>query len=841
MNPDIQQTIQFKQSPGQFVISWRFNEVMRATGRLVSYLIIGLSILLLIGHVVFEMNAGRIPVITLLNGEPLSRLVWFSIILDLGAAYILAEVRRRQDYASTDDVFNFMDHNSRLFFVSALTKSWESKQQLGIDFTLLCMLQENYFLNLLDKLETGQDKLDQAMANFQPCSATPLSGVSFEIDTQMQELMTYSAGRALARGDSCFGLADIFLSMLEKDEQIKHLFEVIDITDERFKVVIEWFSTTDHIRKEYQDLHNQYMHTGPQNKAWTTIPTPTLNQYGQDMTIAVSRGAVPMVTVREKQIQTIVEVLSRSTKSSIILAGEPGVGKSSIVERVALRMLTDDVPEVLKDKRLVKVDVAALHGDKEGFSVAFEQVMNEAERAGNVIVFIPDLQDLATEKSSGLPVVEMLLPILERANMQIIGATTIKQYHEQIEQNSSITDAFEVIEIPEVSEKEAISILEESSLTLAYQHHVQISLKAIEAAVKLSSKYIHDHVLPEKAIDILDEASVMVAEAKRNMVVESDIQAIISRKTNVPVENVGQTEQSVLLNLEERLHARVIGQEEAVVAVSEALRRARAGLSDSNRPIGTFLFVGPTGVGKTELAKALAEAYFHNEETMVRLDMSEYQDESAVSKLIGEAGRDGALTAPVRTHPFTLLLLDEFEKASSSIRNLFLQVFDDGRLTDGQGHVVDFKNCIIIATSNAGSLEIQQAVGAGQRYEQMQQMLIQNILPKIYTPELLNRFDGVIVFKPLSEVNILTIAKLQIDKLVVQTKAASGINLSVTEAAIAELARTGFDPLYGGRPLRRTIQDRLESPLAKKMLGGGLTRGDNLIIDVGDLAVGATK
>jgi len=226
---------------------------------------------------------------------------------------------------------------------------------------------------------------------------------------------------------------------------------------------------------------------------------------------------------------------------------------------------------------------------------------------------------------------------------------------------------------------------------------------------------------------------------------------------------------------------------------------------------------------------------------MVRLDMSEYQDESAVSKLIGEAGHDGALTAPVRTHPFTLLLLDEFEKASGSIRNLFLQVFDDGRLTDGQGHTVDFKNCIIISTSNAGSLDIQQAVSAGQTYEQLQQMLTQNILPKIYTPELLNRFDGVIVFKPLNETNILTIAKLQIDKLIVQTKAASGINLTVTDAAVAELARSGFDPLYGGRPLRRTIQDRLESPLAKKMLGGGLKRGDELTIDIGDLTAATPR
>ena len=352
----------------------------------------------------------------------------------------------------------------------------------------------------------------------------------------------------------------------------------------------------------------------------------------------------------------------------------------------------------------------------------------------------------------------------------------------------------------------------------------------------LSEQYIHDQVLPEKAIDVLDEAVVLASQNKKQTVSEDDIRTIITQRTKVPVATLDQSEQKLLLNLEQELHGRVIGQEEAVTAVSEALRRARAGLQDTNRPIGTFLFVGPTGVGKTELAKALAGTYFKDEQALVRLDMSEFQDASAVSRLVGEGNKEGLLTGPVRNRPFALVLLDEFEKAAQEIRNLFLQVIDDGRITDGAGHVVDFKNCILIATSNAGSLDIQTAVQAGQDYATIKNRLMEQVLPKIYTPELLNRFDGIIVFKSLVEADILQIARLEVAHVIKRLHDNSGIEAEVADDAVSTLAHLGFDPVFGARPLRRVIQEKLEGPLAQKVLAGGLKRGDHLTITQADLA-----
>ncbi len=828
--------IQFKQSPAQFVRAWRTERTLSTVGRIISFGVLALSLITFILQTIQASGNGEFPVLSLWNSEPLTHVTWLLFLADIGALYLLDEIRRREHYSSKDDVFSYLDHASRSFIAQSLGAAAAQGQQLNQLMILQLMMQTSYMRVLLSHLELNVEAVQTSLQGALTPPATPSTAHEAQLSPELQNYLAISATRAIARGDASFGLPDLFLTLLEKEPTVLQFFEPLSITPERFAVVLGWLSTKDHLFQEYHHLKEQRMHTGPKNQAWTSVPTPHLDRFGHDLTISAAYGNVPLISVRDKEVEEAIRVLSRSTKSSLLIVGEPGVGKTAIVERIALRMLGEGVPVALHDKRLVQLDVAALHGSGEGFSAAFEQVLNEAERAGNVILFIPNLQDLATEQSSGVAVAELLLPILERSRMQVIGATTVKEYHEQIEQNASFSKAFGVVEVPEMDEKSAVVVLEEAAMQLEARHHVTISLKAIQAAVSLSAQYIHDRVLPEKAIEVLDESAVMAAAAKRPIVTESDVRTVLSQKTNVPISDVQKGEQDLLLNLETVLKTRVVGQDQAVSAVSQSLRRARAGLSDSNRPIGTFLFVGPTGVGKTELARALSEVYFHGQEAMVRLDMSEFQDERSISRLIGTANTDGLLTAPVRTHPFTLLLLDEFEKGSDSVRNLFLQVFDEGRITDGAGHVIDFKTSIIIATSNAGSLEIQESLRAGATYEQVQQTLVSTILPQIFRPELLNRFDGVIVFKPLSTGEITAIAKLQIQQVIEQTYKTSGVKLQVTDGVIEQLAAAGFDPTLGGRPLRRVIQDKLEAPLANKILAGQARRGQTVTIDVGDLS-----
>ncbi|MFA6082523.1 MAG: ATP-dependent Clp protease ATP-binding subunit [Patescibacteria group bacterium] len=827
--------LQFKQTAAEFVSGWNSSRALAGIGQVIGFGSLLVSMLALALQTYRGWLDGEMPIVSLFGGSALARMMWVLILLDIVAVYLLDEIRRRKTYTSRDDVYNFLDQNSRSFLAQALSVADKNKQKLTVNMALHLMLQSGSMRYYLAKLEIVSDSVYEAVKQQIPLDSVPQSKNAMEMDNTFQQYLLDSANRAAARGDSSFGLPDIFLTILEKDANIAQFFSKIDITPKRFAVVINDSSTRDHLLSTFDQLKQQRMHTGPVNRAWTSTPTPMLNQFGQDLTVTASAGAIPLVTVRQKEVDEAIRVLARATKNSLLLVGEPGAGKATVVDRIAFQMLSGSVPKELQDKRLVQLDAAALHGSPEGFSVAFEQLLAETERSGNVILFIPSLQDLASEQTSGVAVAELLLPLLDRARMQVIGATTIKQYREEIEPNVSFAKAFGVVQINEMSPDQAMTVLEETALELEGQHHVKISLKAIEAAVTLSAKFIHDRVLPEKAIDILDEASAMASAAKKAEVTEADVQTVISQKTNVPTEAIGQNEQSTLLDLEKIIGSRVVGQVEAVQAVSKALRRARAGLSDSNRPIGTFLFVGPTGVGKTELAKALASSYFKGEDTMVRLDMSEFQSAASLVDLIGQNNKEGVLTGPVRNRPFCLLLLDEFEKACDEVRNLFLSIFDDGRITDGNGHLIDFKNCIIIATSNAGSLEIQQAIQSNVPYTDIQKKLGSTLLPQIFRPELLNRFDGIIVFKPLTADEILKIAKLQVEAVIKQTEATSGVKLAVTDAVIQKLATDGFDPTMGGRPLRRVVQDELESPLANKIIAGNAKRGDQITIDVGDL------
>ena len=827
--------IEFKQTPAQFLHKWKNDQSFRVLGKVVSWGILTLLVVVFVLQTFSGIESSLLPIVSLFTPSPMTRVFWLTILGGIAALYILSEIKRREAFTANDDVFNFADVYLKGFLAQILQVSQKNKQQLSTRLMLRMMMLSSYIQMIFNRMEISAQSVEKTLDSALLPVNEPLKGHEAEIDANLQEYLLFSANRANDRGDDSFGLADVMLTFLEKETDIAQFFDPLDINPERLSVVLGWVSTKNQLVHNYQVLKTRRMHTGPINQAWTSSPTPILNHYGQDLTIQASYGNVPLVNVRKDDVKSAIEILSRATKNSLLLAGEPGSGRGAIVEQVALKMLGQEVPKSLQDKRLVQLDVASLHASQQGFEVTFGQLLDETERSGNVILFIPNLQDLATDKTSGVASAELLLPILQRQRMQIIGATTMREYREQIEPNQTFANSFGIIEVKEMSLKEALTVLEEVSLDLEARHKVNISVKAMEDAVSLASEYIHDRVLPEKAIDILDEAAAGVSNAKRTEVLDSDVREVISRTANVPVKAVAEDEQKVLLDLEKLIKERVVGQEEAVVAVSQALRRARAGLTDKKRPIGTFLFVGPTGVGKTELAKALSISYFSGESNMVRLDMSEYHDAKSIQKLIGEGNIEGLLTGPVRNKPFALLLLDEFEKSSDEIHNLFLSIFDDGRITDGAGHVVDFTNTIIIATSNAASLEIQEAIRAGQTYEQVRQLLTSDLLPKIFRPELLNRFDGVIVFKPLTTDEVLQIARLQIAGIIKQTEEKTGIHLSVGGSAVEKLAQIGFDPTMGGRPLRRAIQDHLEAPLANKILAGGLKRGDSLTIDIGDL------
>jgi ATP-dependent Clp protease ATP-binding subunit ClpC len=827
--------IEFKQNAAQFLKKWKNDQSFRVLGKVVSWGIIALLLVVFVLATMQGVSENHLPIASLFYLNPMVRIFWLNVLGGIVSLYILDEIKRREAYTSSDDVFSFADAYSKNFIAQVLEISKKNKQQLNARLMLRMMLLSSYMQMIFNRMEVSAASVEKTIDSALLPINEPLTGHEVEIDANLQEFILISANRARDRGDDSFGLADVLLTLLEKDVEIAKFFDPLDINPERLTVVLGWVSTKNQLLHNYQALKTRRMHTGPVNQAWTSSPTPILNHYGRDLTVMASYGNVPLVNVRKPEVQTAIEILSRTTKNSLLLAGDPGSGRGAIVAQIALKMLSQDVPKELQDKRLVQLDVASLHGAAEGFEVTFGQLLDETERSGNVILFIPNLQDLATDKTSGVASAELLLPILQRSRMQVIGATTMQEYREQIEPNQTFANSFGIIEVKEMSQKDALTVLEETSVDLEGRHGVKISVKAMEDAVALSSEYIHDKVLPEKAIDILDEAAVKASNAKRKEVTDADVREVVSRVANVPVAAVAQNEQKVLLDLEKLIKERVVGQNEAVVAVAQALRRARAGLTDKKRPIGTFLFVGPTGVGKTELAKALSSSYFSGESNMVRLDMSEFQGGGSIQRLIGEGSTEGLLTGPVRNKPFALLLLDEFEKSSDEIRNLFLSIFDDGRITDGAGHVVDFTNTIMIATSNAGSLEIQDAIKGGQTYEQIQTFLTSDLLPKIFRPELLNRFDGVIAFKPLTQDEVLQIARLQITGVIKQTEESTGIHLTVTEAAIEKLAQLGFDPTLGGRPLRRAIQDHLEAPLANKILAGGLKRGDTLALDVGDL------
>ncbi|MEX0616867.1 MAG: ATP-dependent Clp protease ATP-binding subunit [Candidatus Woykebacteria bacterium] len=543
---------------------------------------------------------------------------------------------------------------------------------------------------------------------------------------------------------------------------------------------------------------------------------------------------------RAEIIDQVEGILSREGKRNVILTGEPGVGKTSIVYALASSSAHGQLPESLKYKRFLEFDLTSLLSGREAGVLAerLNNIISEISHAKDVVLFIPEIEYLASGEGGGADISGLILETLKSGSLQIIGTTTKESYKKFIEGKGAFAESFETIEVPEPSTTESIRILEEAATKIEPKEKINVSYKAIEKAVELSKKYMVDRVLPGKAIDLLDEASSFAHLHDEKILTVEIIENIVSQKTKAPVRVASGAEKEQLLHLEEELHRRIVDQEEAVKSISQAIRRARALNRETKRPIGVFLFLGPTGVGKTETAKALSAIYFGSEEKIIRIDMSEFQEENSINRLIGappgskDFGTGGQFTEKIRENPFTTVLLDEMEKAHLKIQEAFLPVLDEGVLTDSSGKEIIFTNTIIIATSNAGAEFIRESIQNNAPLDTVKKELLENLQRDgVFKPEFLNRFDDIIVYKPLSQEDLKQIIKFMTSNLSKRMEK-QDVAVLFDESALSWLAQKGYDPTYGARPLRRVIQNEIEARLAEKILSGEIGRGKKVNVKV---------
>ncbi|MCK5123377.1 MAG: ATP-dependent Clp protease ATP-binding subunit [Candidatus Pacebacteria bacterium] len=635
----------------------------------------------------------------------------------------------------------------------------------------------------------------------------------------------------------------LFLALFQ-NEALNKYFKNIDVELEDARNTVLWVRSWSSARirmKKPRKIQHTVM-----NRAWTARVTPELDRFSYDLTDHARSGLTGHIVNRKKELDNLMRILERTSQNNALLIGEEGVGKTTIVKALANKMIRDQVLPTLQDKRLVVLDIGALvSGARAGgdLELRIRKLLEDMGKSGNIILYIPNIHNMAAAGSGeGFDASKVLSPILAQGIFQVIGSTDYRNYHCYIEPRSDFANNFDLVKVEELDEKASIEVLATQAKIIEYREGIVMTYGALKKAVELSKRYIADRLLPGKAIDLLSETAVEVRRMGAGSILrDKDVMEVITEKTGIPLIDVTAKEAEKLLNLEENLHQRVIGQSEAVKAISAAIRRVRVGMKHKDSPIGTFLFLGPTGVGKTELAKALAEAYYGDENAMIRLDMSEYQTVASVEKLIGssvnisESGSGGVLTEAIKRKPFSLILLDELEKANKNVLNLFLQVFDDGRLTDNLGRTVNFTNTIIIATSNAGSQVIRKIVVDKKSSNARMIQVLEPYLLKSFAPEFLNRFTAKIIFKSLSPKEIIAIARLQIKNLSKRLDEAQKIQISISDKALEKLADLGYSPEYGARFLQRTIQEKIENMIATKFLKGEIKKGDVFRIEEGDI------
>lgn len=715
-----------------------------------------------------------------------------------------------------------------------------------------------------------------------------------------------SVQEAFRMGTGYVGTEHILIALIRENDNIAvRIMVSLDLNLQRL------YDDIMNMLGEGEDQNGNARGMNSQGEKQEKSATETLDKFSRDMTALAKKNKFDPIVGRDKEIERIVQILSRRTKNNPCLVGDPGVGKTAIVEGLAQKIAEGNVPDTLKNKRIVGLDLSAMVAGSKyrgEFEERMKKAMDEVKADGNIILFVDEIHTIigAGAAEGAIDASNILKPALSRGEIQLIGATTLEEYRKHIEKDAAFERRFQPVKVEEPDEQAAVAMLKALRDKYEMHHKVTISDDAIEAAVKLSARYVSDRFLPDKAIDLIDEAASRLrlktfsapdnvaemeeklaemekekeaaikteefekaAEIKRaqdalraqwkeakkewennhenqaQVVTREEVAEVVSVWTGVPLQSLQEEESQRLLHLEDTLHQRVIGQSEAVKALAKAIRRGRVGLKDPNRPIGSFLFLGPTGVGKTELSKALAEALFGDEDAMIRIDMSEYMEKHSVSRMVGSPPgyvgyeEGGQLSEKVRRNPYSVVLFDEIEKASPDVFNVLLQVLDDGHITDGQGRKVDFKNTVIIMTSNAGARSIVEPKRVGftsmETEEQSYQNMKKNVMEEvrhIFKPEFLNRIDDMIVFHSLTQEDILEIVKLMTRTVSKRIKENMDITVTFTDKALEKIAEEGYDKAFGARPLRRAIQSRIEDAFAEEYLMGNFKAGDKVSVGV---------
>ncbi len=771
-------------------------------------------------------------------------------------------------------------------------------ESIGTEHILLGLIREGGGIaaKALEAIDVGFETIEQGVEKLVG-SGTKDVGPIVHYTPRAKKVIELSVDESRKLGHSYIGTEHILLALIREGEGVAA------------RVLNNAGVSLNKARQQVLQLLGSNDNSAGNQGASNSAATPTLDSLARDLTEVAREGSLDPVIGRGKEITRVIEVLARRTKNNPVLIGEPGVGKTAIAEGLAQQVVNNEVPEILRDKRVMTLDMGTVVAGTKyrgEFEDRMKKVMEEIRQAGNIILFIDELHTLigAGGAEGAIDASNILKPSLARGELQCIGATTLDEYRKYIEKDAALERRFQPIQVDEPTVDETVQIIYGLRDRYEAHHRVKITDEAIEAAAKMSDRYISDRFLPDKAIDLIDEAGSKVRlrsyttppnlkelelkleaiRSEKNAAVQSqefekaasfrdkeqkmkeelettktawkeqqgqkesevtvnDIAEVVAMWTGIPVTKIAETETAKLLNMEEMLHERVIGQGEAVTAISRAIRRARAGLKDPKRPIGSFIFLGPTGVGKTELARALAEVMFGDEDAMIRVDMSEYMEKHSTSRLVGSppgyVGYDegGQLTEKVRRKPYSVVLLDEIEKAHPDVFNILLQVLEDGRLTDSKGRTVDFRNTVVIMTSNVGAqaLKKNRYVGfnlqdSNRDYEGMKSTMLEE-LKKAFRPEFLNRVDEMIVFHSLEKEHLREIVTLMSNELTKRLQE-QDIDLSLTEEAKLKIADEGYDPEYGARPLRRALQKHVEDRLSEELLRGTVLTGGSVIVDV---------
>lgn len=732
--------------------------------------------------------------------------------------------------------------------LGALTLALERALLMREKFYLvlaLFLLEKDSIAKALEKLEINisefKNKLEEEIEKTSGQEKISLP----ELKEAVKDLVTQAAFISKFHLEEEINLESLFCALfLSDDPSLKKILDLFSLTADDINAAIV-FSRFAFGKKSLLPatlggfaLRKAKIKSHRVNRTFTSRPTPFLDNFSVDLTDLARRGDVGFLIGHQKEYERMINILSGEGRRNVLLVGEAGIGKESLVQHLAFQIINDNVPAPLFDKRLVKLSLEEIMTGAgiEELTLRLRKIIEEIVKAGNIILYLPDIHLLAkTSQEGAFNLSDAFLPIISSSLFPVIGATYPKEFKMYIESHSNFASQFEVIRVEEISLNEAMTLLTHEALLLERRYRVSINFSAIKQAVFLASKYFKQTPLPSSAQNLLKEALSFVTQTGQRVVDSNAVISVAERKINVPLHRTRKEEAQALLNLEETIHQFLIDQEEAVESVANALRAFRAGLSRRGGPIAAFLFVGPTGVGKTELSKILAQIHFGSEKAMLRFDMSEYQEKASLARFIGSPDGKiaGSLTEGVIQKPYCLILLDEFEKAHPDILNIFLQVFDDGRLTDSLGRVVDFQNTIIIATSNACSVFIQEQISAGKKIEEFSDELKKKLV-EFFKPELLNRFSDIIIFKPLSLSDLEKIAELHLKKLSLLVSQEQGIELSFSPEAVQKIARLGYDPVFGARPLRKAIDDYVKSPLSEMILAEKVTRGGKVKVELRD-------